>query len=370
MSVGAAQRRSEPPGELSSGQYPLGWVRAAPAFTLLEILITLGLLVLLAGIAWPALEKQIKSSHMPESAERVRSALFMARCEAVMEHRRYRVRFAPHEQQPVIEHEPDPIRQPGVFETAPVDWAEEPVLLADVQVHEIRPGRPVYLQPLSTTDDPKSMQKAADEALERKRERENPVFGLQAGPDKKTETDEHRPVITFETDGSTEWATLILARVSPDDQLNEEEEQFWIVLDGRTGLAFVRGKVTQEQLADSEFYVQREKLEPSDLVNVDNLSFDVPLGAGGANLGSQAGLDLGAGAESASPEQGDAAGAKDLASEVAGAVKDQGGKAEDSGQQNGAQDVQSQLDTALKKSDLNDQEKENVRQGFSSRKSK
>lgn len=248
---------------------------AAPAFTLLEVMITLGLLVLLAGLAWPALQTQITAAELPESADRLRSALFMARCEAMMQHRRFRVRFAPDEQHPMIEWESDPVNQPGVFVPATVDWADEQILLANVQVHEIRPGRPVYLQALSETSDPDSLLKEAEERERERVERENLNRGEGFGASQDQEVDPLRPVIIFEPDGSTDWATLVLARVSPSEPLEEEEPQVWIVIDGRTGLVMIRDKVTQEQLSDAKFYVLREKLELPDLANTDDLSFDV-----------------------------------------------------------------------------------------------
>jgi type II secretory pathway pseudopilin PulG len=263
--------------------------RLAGAFTLIEILIVLSLLVLLASIAWPAMESQIKASEMPESAGRIRSMLFMARSEAMMEHRRFRIRFLPEHQQPLIEWEPDPITHAGVFELVPAGWAQEPMLLADVQVHQVRLGRPVWTMALSSVaDDPEEEGEESElvEDEDEKREREEFLRSvpLGDGDSEEDEIDEDRPTIIFGVDGSTDWAVLILARVDPEEELEEEEPQIWVVLDARTGLSYLREKITEEQLADPEFYVEREKLELPDRLDVDDLTFEFGDALGGESF--------------------------------------------------------------------------------------
>lgn len=280
---------------------PAGGVRA---FTLLEVLIVLSLLVLMASFAWPAMESQIRATELPESADRVRSLLYMARCEAVMEHRRYRIRFEPESQQPLVEYEPDPIRRAGAFEPVPSDWAEEAKLLGDVQVHEVQLGRPIWTKPLSMTSDPDALEEEEEEeeALEEgfgEDDHQRDLFLRSIPLNEDVEVDENRPMIVFEADGSCDWATLILARVDPAEELEEETPQLWVVLDGRTGLAFVRDQVTEEQLSDPEFFVEREKLELPDLLDIDNLSFEISekeeagLAFGDDGLGLEEGLFAG-----------------------------------------------------------------------------
>ncbi len=184
-----------------------------------------------------------------------------------MEHRRYRIRFEPEVQQPIIEREEDPIHAPGVFAKVTLPWANELILLGDVQVHEVKLGRPVWTLPLSTTEDADQLVDDALEAQEELEEREeNQAVAIRDVLNSSDEEDENRPSIVFEPDGSTEWALYILARIDPEEELEEEEPQTWVLLDGRTGLASCRDKVTEEQLSDSEFYVEREKLEPPDNV--------------------------------------------------------------------------------------------------------
>jgi type II secretory pathway pseudopilin PulG len=265
----------------------------AGAFTLLEIVVVLSLLALLAALAWPNLQGRITAAELPQSAEQLRSALYMTRSEAVMEHRRFRLRFVPGEQQPLIEWEPDPIQYPGVFEPAKRPWAKEPVLLADVQVHRVTFGRPEWTLPLSTTSQDeqelaKEEKKRLEQTDEEKIQEQKFLRGALMNGDGDKEDDEYRPMVVFGPDGSTEWATFVVARLDPEEELLEEMEQVWVVLDGRTGLATIREQVTEEQLADPEFYVAREKLELPDDLDVDDLTFQI---GGDTGLGSD-GQDL------------------------------------------------------------------------------
>ncbi len=266
--------REKPP----ASRWGAPWApRPAAAFTLVEVLVVLGLLVLLAGISWPVLESQITASELPESADRLCSALFMARSEAVLENRRYRIRFTEEAQQPLIERESDPIRFPGVFEPVTAAWAAEPILLSDVQVHHVVLGQPAWTKPLSRVDDAAALKQEQKELEEEddstKRERQRLLRGLTV--DDAEGEEETRPAIVFESDGSAEWATLVLSRLTPEDKLEETTPQLWVVLDGRTGLARVRQMITEEQLSDPEFYVEWEKLDLPDTVDISDLSFDI-----------------------------------------------------------------------------------------------
>ncbi|MFQ5410976.1 MAG: prepilin-type N-terminal cleavage/methylation domain-containing protein [Phycisphaerae bacterium] len=268
---------------------------ASRGFTLIEILLVVGLLGLLMALAWPMLQNQITASELPESADRVRDMLFMVRSEAALEHRRHRIRFVAGEQQPHIEYEPDPIERPGEWEPIKSAWARDPILLADVQVNEIRLGRPIYLKPVSREEGTDELEEQVEEEEEIIDELDDPTGENSDAGEEDEEIDEDRPLIMYEADGSTGWATLIVSKLPLEETVEEENDQLWIVLDGRTGLAKVREKVTEEQLADEEFYVQREKLELPDDLDVDNLSFEIggdeTTGAGGTE--SLAGFGLG-----------------------------------------------------------------------------
>ena len=124
--------------------------RRARGFTLLEILIVLALLVLLAGISWPAMHARLMHSQLPEAADRFRSLMYLARAEAMREHRRFRIRFEPGSQQPIVEPEMDPIAAAGVYLLVADDWTVGSALPEGVHVHDVIPGRPAYLTPVSS----------------------------------------------------------------------------------------------------------------------------------------------------------------------------------------------------------------------------
>src|SRR5215813_12615013 len=97
--------------------------RAAAAFTLLEVVIVLSLLVLLSALIWPALDKWMRSSELPESADNVRATLRMAKASAGLAGRRFRIRFERGVQQPHIEYEVDPMNQPDHWEACKEKWS-------------------------------------------------------------------------------------------------------------------------------------------------------------------------------------------------------------------------------------------------------
>ena len=100
---------------------------ARPAYTLLELMLVLSLLVVLAFFIVPNFQSPIERSHLPESGERFRSFITLTRANAMLDGLRYRMRFlseadeqwdklSEHERlQPLIEFEADPIKQPWEF---------------------------------------------------------------------------------------------------------------------------------------------------------------------------------------------------------------------------------------------------------------
>jgi type II secretory pathway pseudopilin PulG len=342
----------------------------APAFTLLEILLVVSLLSLMALFAWPRLETRVLSSELPESADRFRSVLAMARAAAVMDHCRYRIRFAPGEQQPYIEYEPDPIRAAGEYFPATAGWAQESPLMGDIEVHEVRPGRPEFLTPVATEPEAEPAPEATEvegrtegELMELQQEQEE--FTLSTAALGEAEIDEHRPPIVFEPDGSSDWATIILARIPPTEDLAEDDPQKWVLIDGRTGIAVVREVVTEEQVAFGDFTIAREKLLPPQEREEDELTFEIP-GPGQA-------LQLGPGA--AGPPGGSPPGGQMppalgdgrlLPGVQPGGETLEGLQPEPPPQPPAEQpaDPMADLEEKLKNSNLTEEEKEQVRQAF------
>lgn len=342
------------------------------AYTLLEVLIVLSLLVLLASMAWPLVQSQILASELPESASRMRETLYMTRSAAMLEHRRHRIRFAPGKQQPIIEVELDPILRPGEWVHCTYPWTREPILLKDVQVHGIFPGRPDYLKPVSATED------AGGRTREKEAQRDLSLdVGVTAGQqigsigvataNDQAELDPQRPPIVFETNGSSDWATIVLARILPEEAIDEQALQLWVVLDGRTGLARVQEQITQAQLADPGFYVQREKLELPDVTSTKDLSLTITtdeagnlvdptsMPSGQAGIGGTGGMGR-AGGGMTDPSQGGLPGQGGIPPVAPPAVPEQ---AE-------TRDEMEQLEEQLADSDLSDEEKEEIRRNFRS----
>lgn len=226
-------------------------------FTLLELLLVVGLMAALAIMAWPMLENRITSSELPESASKLQSLLFMTRSQAITDHKRYRVRFDEGLQQPLVEVEPDAINAAGEWFETTEPWALENTLLGDVRVHAVKLGRPVYLTPQQTRDDAEA---ESDEGLTGVLTRAQEEVAQLVQGKKGLGEGETWPAIIFDVDGGTDWATVIIAKIDPDEELDPEDDQRWVVLDGRTGLAQITEQVTEEQLADAGFYVDREKL--------------------------------------------------------------------------------------------------------------
>lgn len=346
-------------------------------FTLLELLLVLALLVLLSAMAWPLMQSQMVAAELPESASRMRSLLYLTRSAAMLEHRRHRIRFSPKDQQPVVEIEYDPILEPGRYVPVDQDWALEPALLEDVQVHRVHPGRPAYLRPVSASEgeavDPLAVEPVAEE----------PVSGVESTAAKfqaarsdglggqEAEIDERRPLILFEADGSTEWATLVLSRMPPEEELPEDEDQVWVVLDGRTGLATFRDAVTQAQLDDPTFYVQREKLELPE-TSIDDLTLSIE-NPGGSAEESQ---DLSDAMQSMSDLSGQDAGSLQGMDQSAlqgglgqqptqdASLNPNGLPEQNPEDQKTQEDALSQLEKELANSNLTDEEKEEIRRSF------
>lgn len=346
--------------------------RARAAFTLLEILLVLGLLVILSIFAWPLMESQIAAAELPESAARVRETLYMTRSAAMLEHRRHRVRFAPGEQQPIVEVELDPLYEPGVWTPVTYPWTKEPILLSEAQVHEIQPGRPVYLKPVSATEDAnskdaqKDAQRDASLDLQVTQGEQIGSVSIASGND-EAELDEKRPPIVFETDGSSDWATIIISDLRPEEALEEEIPQLWVVLDGRTGLAVVREQVTEQQLSDPDFYVQKEKLELPETTTPDDLSLTISTDEQGQLVDPAAEL---AGAQPGQDDQG--------LSKLAGGMQDPsilptdqnmsqlppGGETALPEEQPSEDQLLADLEKELANSDLSEEEKEEIRKNF------
>ncbi len=242
---------------------------ARSAFTLLELMLVLALLAMLAGLAWPSLSARISSGELPDSADELCSLLRMTRAAAMIDGHRHRVRFEPGGREPIVEFEAEPMIEPGRYRPVKADWATAERLRGDVNVVEVRPGRPEYTLPLVEEEPEDEAPATNSEDLSATTEEDVSAVippATEAPADADAPIDERRPVIVFEPDGSAEWATLVVARLALEGNLEEDTPQRWIEIDGRTGIAHLREPLTQARLADPSWRVLREQLRPPEVV--------------------------------------------------------------------------------------------------------
>jgi len=182
-------------------------------FTLVELLLALALMVLLIGLAAVGAGVWRGRGALEEGAERLETALRMARADAANHGRRVRLDFGPDGKALRVLWEPKPLEEPGRFvEWAACTWCNV-VALDGARVDECRVvGESIY----RAADWAKSKAPAGDAALE---------------------------TITFEPDGSSDSVTIQLSAGGADDSRLAA-----IDLDGVTG-AITHRIGTAEQLA-------------------------------------------------------------------------------------------------------------------------
>lgn len=89
------------------------------AFTLVELLLTLAMLALLAGVVVVNLAGVRRSRTFDEGLDRFATTLRLLRAEAAARGQRYRLRVDPETELLVVEREPEPLEAPGEFAAAP-----------------------------------------------------------------------------------------------------------------------------------------------------------------------------------------------------------------------------------------------------------
>lgn len=121
------------------------------AFTLLEILLVIVLVIAIFGLAWPSMDGAARAEELPESARRMKALVAMCRAEAMNEARRYRVYFA-QDGSVHLRVQRDPIAAPEEFIEVSRSWAREAFLLEKVWVEAIQ-LLPDGLAPVIVDDD-------------------------------------------------------------------------------------------------------------------------------------------------------------------------------------------------------------------------
>ncbi|MEP0848375.1 MAG: hypothetical protein HRF50_16325 [Phycisphaerae bacterium] len=106
------------------------------AFTLVEVLLVVGLVGLLAVLVWPDFSAETRLRYLEESARRFKTTVAMCRAEAMNEACRYRLVFRQDGTLRLL-RQADPIDAPHVYIRAREDWARLPILLDDVWVEAV-----------------------------------------------------------------------------------------------------------------------------------------------------------------------------------------------------------------------------------------
>ncbi len=111
--------------------------REQSAYTLIEVVLVVALLVAISALAIPNFVRELKREELPGSARQLRSLITLTRANAAFDGLRYRIRFPSDDEddlllarrQPMIEREDDPIHEPDVFNQVTAPWAIGTTLL-------------------------------------------------------------------------------------------------------------------------------------------------------------------------------------------------------------------------------------------------
>jgi prepilin-type N-terminal cleavage/methylation domain-containing protein len=248
------------------------------AFTLLELLIVIALMVVLAWFVVPVFTGELDRRRLDDSISQVQSLVLLTRAHAMNDGKRYRIRwpdeanYAEAEEkgttlQPIVEVENDPIEQPGIFTPVEELWATGETLHPGIQCLKVVLGRN---QPdpnqLAATDTGQTAMSEIENGAAEMFEEESEIDKMFEEDITKSgtveEIDPNRPPVTFEADGTTDWGTIYLTNGTQNE---DGEPQTWeIYIDGRTGNVGWRRTLSEAEreqaLSDAEDQKQEHKI--------------------------------------------------------------------------------------------------------------
>ncbi len=256
------------------GRCPPRWgVSPRRGFTLVEVLLVIGLMAVLAWFVVPVFTGELERRRLQQSIDQLQTVIHLTRAHAMNDGKRYRIRWSEEEDyeeaeetgltlQPVIEVEKDPIDEPGEFVEVQELWAIGDTLYAGIQCAEVRLGRPQELEE-EEEEELDRMDAIADGIDEMFDEEDDELDDLfDEDPDEaatEEEKDPVRPAIVFEPDGTVEWATILLTNGTEDE---EGELRTWEVqIDGRTGKVGWRRTPTEEEIEEAREVREEQKEE-------------------------------------------------------------------------------------------------------------
>jgi len=246
------------------------------AYTLIEIVLVVTILVAIAGIVIPNFTIDLEKERLPSSARRLRTLIAMVQANAAYDSVRYRIRFATEEEedetligskQPIVEREVDPVNEPEIFERVTAPWAVGKIFEEDIRCAEVRLGRP-NIEQLREREFRSEIEDVLQETFE--------------------DFDPLRPPYIVEPDGTADWAVFVVTEadedVDPVDLADSEEfSTIEVIVDGRTGTAWLQRPLYDEEIDLFEeenwpIVLRQDFLDPRVLTEDDVLELhDIPL---------------------------------------------------------------------------------------------
>lgn len=172
----------------------------ARAFTLLELLLVIVVLIFLAGVVLSNMDQRTAAGKLDYAARQLANLLQLARSEAMATGKGFRVRIEAEGTRAVIDEEADPIKEPGVFLLLKTHWAQL----------EFGDG----ITCLTIQFDPWESQLKEQEAKVLEKEEETDKEGTC-------------PPIIFHPDGTSDFAVILLG--------DRDNRNYTLTLNGLTG---------------------------------------------------------------------------------------------------------------------------------------
>ncbi|MFH0980612.1 MAG: prepilin-type N-terminal cleavage/methylation domain-containing protein [Planctomycetota bacterium] len=215
-------------------------------FTLLEVLLVLGLLAVVTAAVVPNLLGQLTGERLPKSARHLRALAQLTRANAMLDGKRYRLRFPRENEldsegtdvQPIIECEEEPFQAPGVYVPVTSPWTRGETLLEGVWCVKVHLDKPTVEQLLANLDDVQA-------ELDKKEKEQDPFY-----QEFIEEFEEDYPPLVFEPDGTSEWATFVVAEAprDADERTLADAKRIEVIYDGLTGLVWLQRPFYEEEL--------------------------------------------------------------------------------------------------------------------------
>lgn len=238
-------------GAAAPDRIKMNRTRTIRGFTLFEVLLVTGLFVILMGLVMPTMLRRFDDARMPSSCRSLRALIQLTRANAMIDGRRYRIRFPREDEidaegqqrQPIVEVERDPLREPEMFTPVLASWARDAVLDESVRCAKVVLGRPTIESMMGETDAEAELVESGTGDSRNDREATT-MAGETFDPD--------FPPLYLEPDGMSEWATIVITDAPLEVDIDEAKEGEYqivdVIFDGLTGLAWLQRRLYQEEL--------------------------------------------------------------------------------------------------------------------------